>query len=147
MKIALVFTFLTLSLSSVFAQEEVKWSQYFDNQNSTLVTKAEIKEGWHLYSQHIDEFAGPVATALVFTSTQEFDLIGKTQESESIEAFDPNFESDVAYFEKEATFLQKINIKNDIQLVTTVTFMVCNDVMCLPPVDKELTIKIPSSIN
>jgi hypothetical protein len=147
MKITLPFLFTICVFSNLFGQNEVTWKQSFDNQKSTLIVKAELKEGWHLYSQHIDEYAGPVATSFSFSESKDLIAVGRTLESESVLVYDANFESEVAYFNKKASFFQVFEVKNTTLLTTTITFMVCNDVMCLPPEDIELSMQIPQSLN
>ena len=50
--------------------------------------KATIDEGWHLYSQYINNKIGPVPTAFVFTPTEKVKLIGKTEEPTPIKEYD-----------------------------------------------------------
>ena len=41
-----------------------------------------------------------------------FEFVGITKESETVTAFDPIFEMDLSWFEKEAAFQQKIRLLN-----------------------------------
>ncbi len=55
----------------------------------------------------------------------------------------------VSYFEENASFVQKIAVTSESSFTLTaeVTFMACNDEMCLPPDTRELTIEVKGSSN
>jgi thiol:disulfide interchange protein DsbD len=105
-----IFLFLSLILSSsaVFSQiyEPVKWSTSVEKVSETtydLIVKASIDANWHLYSQNVPE-DGPIATSFIFTTSEKYELIGKTSEGEGHTVNDPVFEMKIKYFEKEAIF-------------------------------------------
>lgn len=124
------------------AQEVVKWSADFDVENQRVIITADIKEGWHLYSQHIDPMAGPIPTQFVFAKNEAVSLEGEVEELEPIRKYDPNFEADVLYFEQHTQFVQQVQLQENTVLTCTVTFMVCDDEKCLPPVDETLRINL-----
>lgn len=130
-----------LGLDAV-AQQHVAWEFTYDNQASELVASATIDEGWHLYSQRITNDFGPIPTSFEFSTSDTYTLIGKTQEPEPIKQFDPNFEGEMHFFEDEVTFRQQIQASQPTTVEGTVTFMVCNDSMCMPPVDVPFKIKL-----
>jgi len=103
---------------------------------------AEMSEGWHLYSQFVDESNGPVATSFQFKETDQIELVGAVQEPDPIEAFDENFEGIIKFFEHNVRFVQKIRMNNADIIECVVTFMICNDTMCFPPEDQLITIEI-----
>lgn len=133
---------LMLSLSS-FGQEKVEWTYSYDSESETITIAAEIEEGWHLYSQYINENLGPVATSFKFDENKtQFKLVGKTSEPEPITEYDPNFEGDLSFFKDSVEFTQKLKIKTSGEVRGTITFMVCNEEMCLPPVDIDFNLMI-----
>jgi thiol:disulfide interchange protein DsbD len=69
-------------------------------------------------------------------------FIGETLEPESIKEYDPNFEGELNFFKDEVTFVQKVEVEQPTELSGTVTYMICNDVMCLPPVDEFFKIEV-----
>lgn len=115
----------------------VKWSysaKAGKEGEAELIIKATIEEGWHLYSQNAGE--GPISTSFTFEKAPaSYDLVGKTSEPKPHKVFDPNFGTDLQFFEKEVTFRQKIKLKKDGKFTVKgmLEFMVCNDKMCLPP--------------
>ena len=56
--------------------------------------------------------------------------------------FDANFDSDVFIFEQNYLAEQQIKLKKNSSVNITVTYMICNDERCLPPIDEELSIKL-----
>ena len=69
-------------------------------------------------------------------------LIGKTIEPESIREYDENFEGELNFFKENATFKQKMKVSTSTSVKGVITYMTCNDTMCLPPKDVEFVITI-----
>jgi thiol:disulfide interchange protein DsbD len=138
----LIFLHFTLVSTLLFSQEKVKWIYSFNSESSTVQINAIIDEGWHLYSQYLDNEIGPVPTSITFKESSDYLIIGNTIEPESIKEYDENFEGELNFFKGEVTFTQKIKVKKYTTVKGVVSFMVCNDSMCLPPTDIEFTINI-----
>lgn len=140
---SIVFVFFLLLSFSSFSQEKVEWSYSYDSELESIIIKAEIEEGWHLYSQHIDNTLGPIPTSFAFEEKKDqYKLVGKTAEPTPKTEYDPNFEGDLSFFEHSVEFTQQIKVKTSGEVRGTVTFMVCNDEMCLPPVDLDFNLMI-----
>lgn len=144
MKYTLILFLLSQTISlGLFAQDKVVWSTVFNSKSTELVFTAKIADGWHLYSQFIQKDVGPVPTQFTFATEDSLALVGKIAESKSIQEYDENFEAELSFFIKEATFKQKIKKGSKGDFSGYITYMVCNDVTCLPPVDKDFRIVIP----
>ena len=138
-----LFVTLLIIFSAGFslAQDNVvEWKGSFDKINNAVNYKADIQKGWHLYAQAVDPMAGPIPTSFEVKTEGAAKLLGSVEEPQPIKSFDPNFESTVLYFEKSVNFTQKVEFKSPSKVICTVTYMVCNDQMCLPPVDEIITI-------
>ena len=146
---SILLLFSVLSYSQV--HEPVKWqtSVTRPSPDTALITfKANIEKGWHIYSQTQNIKNGPVATTFSFNPNRSYKSIGGTQEDKPFTKPEPAYDNmPVSYFEKEVLFVQKIGIleKNSFTINAEVTFMVCNDEMCLPPETKEFTISVKAS--
>lgn len=138
---ALTLTFLLLSYLSV-SQDQVDWNYMYNPRSTQIEITATIANGWHLYSQHIDNEIGPIPTSFQFADNGSVKLIGSTVEPESIKEYDPNFEGELNFFKDAVTFVQKVEVDRPTELTGVVTYMVCNDVMCLPPVDELFKIEV-----
>ena len=143
-KVVLSFLFLCCVLGmSAEIQKPVTWS--FSNKQVSdtefdLILTASIDNSWHLYSQFIGE-GGPVPTSFKFNPSPDYTLVGKVNESpKPKKIYEKVFEMEVAFFEKKATFTQKVKLKVPASKIKgTLTFMVCDDSQCLPPEDLDFS--------
>lgn len=141
MKGILILITLFVTLVS-FSQDKVDWQGKWDKKNQSLQLEATILPGWHLYSQHIKNDVGPIPTQFQFELPTPIQLEGEVTEPKAIEEYDPNFEATLTFFKDKVNFQQKLKNALPSTIKVTVTYMVCSDVMCLPPVDKILNIQI-----
>lgn len=141
-----------LFLFSVFVfpqvHDPVKWETSvvrISPDTAEVTVNATIEDRWHIYSQSQTVENGPVATSFSFKPDKSYTLAGATKEGQPITKKEPAFDNmNVLYFEKSASFVQKIATQNGnrFKLEVEVTFMACNDEMCLPPTTQEFTIDI-----
>jgi thiol:disulfide interchange protein len=149
--------FLLVAFTTLFAQDDgifdpVTWKVTLDKQSETdynVLIKADIEEGWHLYSQTQfgEEFEGPIPTEITFNNTPEtYTLEGKTQEPDTPVIFDPVFEIDVKFFGDQAMFIQPIKVVNPdgLKIIVDVYYSVCDDEKCLPPNTKTFELDLAS---
>ncbi len=144
--------FIMLSVFSLIGRAEiynpVKWNfecKHISGNRAEIILTANIDNGWHLYSQHLEE-GGPVATSFIFKPSADYKLIGDVEElSKAISAFDSNFQMNIVYFSGVAIFKQKIILLHENPTVNgSLTFMACNDEECLPPDEKEFSVVLKS---
>lgn len=144
--VSILFTFAVLF--SVKSQENtINWEASVVKNNDTtytLVLKGILKDGWHLYSQHLPE-NGPLPTEFSFENQESnYELIGETTESETHTSYEEIFEMETSYFEKEAVFKQKIKILNpeisNIEVIAA--YQTCNDEACTFEPGESIIFKI-----
>lgn len=132
-----------LSVCAVsFSQKKVEWSYNFNSSTKVIEMKAQMADGWHLYSQHVANDIGPVPTTFNFEPSSSCKLIGKVDEPKPIQEYDENFEALLDYFEGEVIFSQRVSLKKNTSLYGTVIYMACNATQCLPPVDERFIIEL-----
>ena len=154
--LSLTFVYIWCFLFSAFGQEDhageifapVKWSYDMEdlgNNEYELIFKATIDEGWHLYSQFIEE-GGPVPTSFGFDSIPEIELLGPVEERGDLETdFDPNFEMELKWYSHQVQFVQKVKLNTDhVMFGGFHEFMTCDDQRCLPPEFIEIDIELGS---
>ncbi len=109
-----------------------------------LTFRADLDEGWHLYSQHLPEEAVPVPTSFSFDATDAFERIGEVKETGAVEKDDPVSGTKVSIFSGQAVFEQTVRVLTDKEQELTgyVEFMVCDDKRCLPPKTKDFSFTI-----
>ncbi|MER3373190.1 MAG: cytochrome c biogenesis protein CcdA [Allomuricauda sp.] len=123
----------------IFSQTEANpavWSHEVNKISDTeyeLIFKGKIMDGWHVYSQYTAE-GGSLPSEFTFEKAgEDYELIGKTEESETIKEYSDIFEVEETFFKKEAIFTQKIKLLNpDVRQVSVNLFyQICKEV-CIP---------------
>lgn len=144
-KILLLLTVL-LSIGALKSQVQnpVAWQANYKSISATegeIIITATIEKGWHTYSQK-ESNAGPIPTSFKFTPSKDFELVGKTEESNAHEEYVKAFEAKIFVFNGKAEFKQKIKVKKKgVPIAIKVDYMCCNDAMCLPPKTIDLIVK------
>lgn len=142
-RILLIGIFVVYCSSEVNCQDEISWESNYDQESNEIILKAKLSDGWHIYSQNIDEDAGPIPTTIEFSPNELVVLGKKIAEPEGKTVFDKNFNSTITYFDKEVQFVNKVRkIKKNTSINGSVLFMICNDEGCLPPDVYEFEIEI-----
>lgn len=135
--------FLSLGASAQLVKP-ITWSYYGKKINQTeaiLYIKAKLDKGWHVYAQNIK--SEPMRLKFNYAASKDFVLIGKTNQPKPIVKYDKVVNMQLAYFEKEAVFTQKIKLnKSSTTVKAKVEFMVCNETSCLPADEQLLNIPI-----
>ena len=126
----------------------VSWTiTYVDKPNNEgeIIFKAKIDKNWHIYSQRPTD-AGPIPTSFSVTPNANMALTGKVEEANAHEEYVKAFEAKVYVFEGEAVFTQNIKrkSKSSFTIATSLEYMTCNDMQCLPPKTIELTVTVPA---
>lgn len=128
--------------SLMFSQNPIKWSyttKDAGNGETDLIITGTIEDGWFTYSQELESDMGPIPTSLTFKDGPHFKLIGKPKESgDRFTKFDKVFEMNLTKFKHKAVFTQRAKISDYSKPITGyITYMVCNEEMCLPPKDVD----------
>ena len=135
-----------------FAQTPLKPVTWNATYVSTSATEGEIQftatidKKWHIYSQRPTD-VGPIPTSFTVSPNADFELVGKVEEGEAHEEFVAAFDAKVFVFSEKAVFKQKIKLKNQkgTTIKSTLEFMTCNDVQCLPPTMIDFSVLVPAS--
>jgi len=147
----LFLTLLALPLAAALvAQNPVKWaftSKDAGNGEHDLIFTATIDEGWNTYSQFLESEDGPVPTEITFEEGSHFKRKGKAKEGgNKFTKYDNVFGMNLTKFAGKAILTQRVTVSDATKPITGyVTFMVCNDEMCLPPKDVDFEFKITAA--
>ncbi len=135
-------TFASLSAQ----QHPVQWT--FDSQSVgdgqyDLHLRADVEDGWYIYSQFLPSDDGPIPTRIELAVENGFHPVGlPSEEGIKIEGFDEVFGMEVRKFAGPTTFSQRIAVNGSLNAVSgSVEYMTCNETMCLPP--KVVDFNIP----
>lgn len=133
------FILLMLMISTfAYGQMEnpvsISTSSNIEGDEISIIFKASIESGWHLYSTDLPD-GGPTAATVTFETLEGAEPIGKlTPGAGEIEKDDAIFGMKVKYFENSATFTQKLKIlDSNYRIEGYLRYGVCNDENCLPP--------------
>ena len=138
-RIATALVSLSIFLSYATAQNPVSWTfSLEDNGNGeiSLIAKATIEAGWHLYDTEIPE-GGPTPTTLTIDKLKGAEPVGKFH-AEGIKphvAFDPVFGMHIGTFDGSVRFVQRFKITDRAEFVLDgdVRAQACNEQTCTPP--------------
>ena len=118
----------------------------YDNGDGTvdLDFHASVEEGWHVYSQLLDPFDGPIPTSFTFETEGVTTADSVAAECEPHLEYDPNFMMDLLYFEKDVHWVHTLSFPGAIPSTVKgyVTFMVCDESKCLPPEDVDFELAL-----
>ncbi|MEC3964501.1 protein-disulfide reductase DsbD family protein [Flagellimonas halotolerans] len=140
--------FINLTTFAQTDENPAVWSHEVHKLSDTeyeLVFKGKIMDGWHVYSQYTAE-GGSLPSEFSFEKAgEDYELIGKTEESETIKEYSDIFEVEETFFKKEAIFTQKIKLLDPEvnQISVNLFYQICKEV-CLP-VDHLFQISLDGS--
>ena len=141
-KLFILLFFSGLSLYSQDDKNPVKWITEWNKISESeyeLIVKADIFEGWHVYSQYTAE-GGSLPSEFTFEKVgEDYELLGRTEESETVTEYSDIFEVDETFFKDNVVFTQKIRLlKPGInQIDINLFYQVCKEV-CIP-VDQDFS--------
>ena len=150
--IALLFVMLL----TVMAQAQMVDPVHFKSELKTgkgaeaeIIFTATIDAGWHVYSTDLGS-DGPIAATFNVVKMDGAEKVGKlTPKGNVIKQYDKLFEMELKFFEKQATFVQKIRFtKPNYDIDCYLEYGACNDQSCLPPSEVALKVagKAPASV-
>jgi hypothetical protein len=138
--LSLFFVTLQISLSS---QNHVNWTFEYDKTMKKVLAYGRIDSHWHVYSTRTKKRAGPIPVSFIFQENKDAIQKGKPREEGiPIRLFDPNFEAVVYQFENIYIVEIPFKIKKPTTINGVVNYMVCDDKMCLPPIDVPFSISV-----
>lgn len=145
------FLFIVLfAFQSVFAQikDPVKFSYSVNslpNNEYEAVLTATIDNNWKVYSKDLPPDSG-IPTQMLVKSKEGIQVLGGVVEvGKKKDEFSEAFGVQIVYFEKKVLFKQKFKLKNNAapaNIVTEITYMTCDDRICLAPNTLEFEQKI-----
>lgn len=108
-----------------------------------VTLRGRIEGDWRMYA--MDSQAGrPLLVRLA--PPAGFEALGAPQQAQPQAGFDRNFNSDYTFFEREATVTQAFRVAAGApassRFAGAVTYMLCNDEVCLPPRQQPLSVAI-----
>ena len=147
--------FLTFFLISFFAEgqllDPVKWRykvESLGDREYMLIFEAKMEKQWTVYSQFTPD-DGPVPTSINYEPETGFKKLGKAEEfGHKKSGMDKLFGVKVIKYLDDQPFIIKQKIKADKETTVVsgyLTFMTCNDELCLPPTDVDFNFNLSNT--
>ena len=138
-----LFTILALVSFTAMAQDQtVVWNKEVkDNGNGsyTLVIKADIADGWHIY----DATYMMAPTTIQFTPSEGVELNGQLRALSTAKQVTDEYFGSYGEYEGEALYEQDITLKGEGGSVAAlISYQACTEGSCTPPTDEEITFEI-----
>ena len=138
-----LFTILALvSFTAVAQDQTVVWKHETKdngNGNYTLVIKAEIADGWHIY----DATHPFTPTTVTFTAGEGVELVGNTRALSTAKEINDEYFGKYGEYSKEALYEQDVKLATDGGKVdVVVSYQACNEDNCTSPTEEEITITL-----
>ena len=158
--VAVVFANAQIQKSNTPKKEEnpVKWSynsKSLGNQIYELTFTAKIKKHWHIYDLNptadADKFL-PIATAITFTPSSTYQLIGKLSSNKPIEHYEATSDVNLYYHEKQMIMKQKVKLAEEkaTKIKVMISYQACIQEKgvesCLLPEDKNFEFTVGGEI-
>lgn len=150
---AAVVLALVLASAGAAAQTPVVWGIERENEaplaagtSFTVLVKAEIEFGWHLYAMS-QTGSGPVPTTVTLVAGGPFTSSAPPGAETPIEGFDPNFNIVTQYYDDHTVFRVPVTIAPGAKdgrytLTVNVRYQSCNDTLCIPPRTQALRLPV-----
>lgn len=126
----------------------LRWSvARVDEAAARLRFELQIEPGWKLYA--IDSPASRPLEIVFGDLPEGVSASGFAQTAPHV-GYDPNFDDDVRYFTEEAAVEARFDAEASVEpgaqpVRSELTFMLCNDAMCLPPTTRAFTAELDAS--
>jgi len=144
-KILFVVILLSTWVCKAQIETPVTWSSSFEKISENeydLIISATIIPGWHLYSQFTEEGGSLPIIIRKGKETEDFKLVGKAVESDTIKKFSDVFEVYESYFDNSAVLKQRIVLNNATinEVNLNLTGQVCKEIngVCIQ-IDEDFT--------
>ena len=137
----LLFSFAVVNgqmMNPVHFKSEMKTTK--GTSEGEIIFSATIDAGWHVYSTDLGE-DGPISASFNVVKMEGVETVGKlTPKGNVVKKYDEMFGMELKFFEKTATFVQKIRFtKPEYVIDCYLEYGACNDQSCMPPT--EVTFK------
>jgi hypothetical protein len=103
-----------------------------------------LDSGWHIWAMDPGGDGFQIAPSFEFDKAEGLNLVGSiVEEGTVVTAEMEGIDGAVRYFSNQVKYRQSIKIDQQLRRIAgRHIYQVCNDMMCLPPVEKEFVIQV-----
>jgi len=125
------------------SQNHINWTFEYDDITNAIVAYGRIDSTWHTYSINNRRSSGPVTTSLTLDKKKGYKITGKAEEiSIPKRVFDANFDTELLIIDIIYIAQVPIKIKKESVVSGKVTYMICDNTKCYPPLDVPFSVKV-----
>jgi hypothetical protein len=97
-----------------------------------FIAKGTIHDGWHIYSQYLQE-GGPIPTSICFNTNTAMPVGKATEQGNKHTFYSDLYECEISWFSGSVVFERGFTPNGSVQEVTGyMEYLACNDFTCVP---------------
>jgi thiol:disulfide interchange protein DsbD len=127
-------------------EDPTSWKYEVKKKGATeyqIIAHVEIKAGWHIWSQQPGGDGYEIATSITLDKNDKVKLKGKViEKGKAITTTMAGIDGKLTYMSGKVDYIQNVTVTGPTKITGKLQYQSCNDKMCLPPKDKDLTFEI-----
>jgi hypothetical protein len=143
---AISWSFLTMTYAQMTIQDPTSW-KYEARKTDTgqfFVFMLSLEKGWHIWSMEPGGDGFQIPPSFLFDDNNQVEILGPAMEKGVLETAEmEGIEGAVRYYSDTVEYIQPVRLTAGARQVSgRHVYQVCNDRMCLPPVEKDFSIEV-----
>ncbi|PZF74784.1 protein-disulfide reductase DsbD domain-containing protein [Taibaiella soli] len=132
--------------TEVKAQDPTTWTYEVKKKSATeydLVFHLQLQAGFHIWALNPGGDGLQIVPSFTFDKNANLELVGKVHENgRPTRSKMEGIEGSVNYFSGSVDYIQTVKMKKPGKVTGKHEYQVCNDMMCLPPKDKNFVFDV-----
>jgi thiol:disulfide interchange protein DsbD len=147
-KFILLSIALTLVYSPSFSQIEdpTEWKFEVKKKSATdyqLIFHMSLKKEWHVWSLKPGGDGYEIAPSFTFDKNPNVKLKGEiTEKGKPVTTKMAGIDGNITYFADKVDYVQEVTVTSKTKITGKHQYQVCNNKMCLPPMDSDFSFEI-----
>ncbi len=143
---AISWGFLTTTYAQTTIQDPTSW-RYEVKKTDTghfFVFVLNLEKGWHIWAMEPGGDGFQIPPSFLFDDNNQVEILGPAREKGVLETAEmEGIEGAVRYYSHTVEYIQPVRLSPETRQVSgRHVYQVCNDRMCLPPVEKDFLIEV-----
>ncbi len=144
--IAIGWSFVTMTYAQQAIQDPASW-KYEVRKTDTgdfFVFMLNLEKGWHIWAMEPGGDGFQIPPSFLFDDNNQVEILGPAMEKGKRETVEMDgIDGAVHYYSNTVEYIQPARLKPETRQVSgRHVYQVCNDRMCLPPVEKDFLVEV-----